>query len=86
MNTKLEKKLDYIDKLAEKDDLYQYMMEGLKEYEEELFDLERELSEKQRDILWRFIMRSEEISRRKLVIACKNMTFRSAIKKFFCNP
>lgn len=83
MKQSIQKKLDRIDKLAGEDELYQYLMGSLAIDEEELSDLEKELSSEQRDVLWRFIMRSEEISLRKLVIACKNMDFCCPLKKFF---
>ena len=83
MKQSIQRKLDRIDKLAEEDELYQYLMGSLAIDEEELSDLERELSLEQRDVLWRFIMRSEEISLRKLVIACKNMDFKGPVKRFF---
>ena len=83
MKKELRKKLDRIDKLAEEDDLYQYLMAGFKEYEDALFEMEKDLSKEQRDVLWDFIMRSEQISQRLLEIACKNMAFKCPVKRFF---
>lgn len=83
MGTTVEKKLERIDKLAEEDDLYQHLMSDFKLYEDALLELEKDLSYEQRGVLWDFIMRSEQISRRLLEIACKNMDFKGPVKRFF---
>lgn len=83
MKKELRKKLDRIDKLAEEDELYQYLMSGFKAYEEALFEMESDLSSEQRDVLWDFIMRSEQISQRLLEIACNHMDFKWSLKRLF---
>lgn len=82
MKKELRKKLDRIDKLAEEDDLYQYLMSDFKAYEDALFEMESDLSSEQRNVLWDFIMKSEQISQRLLEIACKNMAFMGPIRRF----
>lgn len=83
MKKDLQKKLDRINKLAERDDLYQNLMSEFKDYENALFEMKKDLSREQRNILWDFIMRSEQISQRLLEIACKNMDFKGPIKRLF---
>ena len=83
MKEQLRKKLDRIEKLAEEDDLYQHLMSDFKVYEDALLELEKDLSREQRDVLWGFIMRSEQISQRLLEIACKHMDFKNPILRFF---
>ena len=70
-------KMKRIDEIAAEDELYQRMLEELRPYEENLDSLCARLPLFDRGIIWDFIMRCEDISKRKLLLACRNMEFRN---------
>ena len=76
MNEELKMKLAKIEELAKEDDLYLHLYGELSPLEEDVNLLTETLSQKKRAILWEFVMQCEQISRRKLEIACKHMEFK----------
>ena len=76
MNEELKMKLAKIEELAKEDALYLHLKRELSPLEEGLNRLTGKLSEEEQDTLWGFVMQSQEISRRKLLLACKHMEFK----------
>lgn len=76
MKEEIRKKMDRIEELAKEDDLYLHLMAELVPLEEDVNMLTETLSQRKRGILWEFVMQCEEISRRKLEIACQHMKFK----------
>ena len=75
MEEKTKENLARLDTLAQEDALYRYLISNLKVMDEELEEATKRLSLKNKDKLWDYIMLSEEISRRKLELACEAMEF-----------
>ena len=75
MKEETKRKIAQIDALAEGDALYQYMVNNLKLLDEELEEATKRLSNRSRDKMWDYIMLCEDISRRKLELACEAMEF-----------
>lgn len=71
-----KEKMQKVEALADQDELYQYMMEKLRIYQEELDSACAEMPSETRNLIWDFIMLSEDMSTRKLRLACRNMEFR----------
>ena len=71
-----KEKLERIEMLVNEDELYQRMLEEFGDLEREFDAVIGKLSIKRRGLVWDFVMACEEMSNRKLVIACRNMDFR----------
>lgn len=63
--------IDKIETLAKEDDLYQSMLQENKILEERFDSFAKSLPEEKRAILWEFVMHCEDMSIRKLELACK---------------
>ena len=64
-----------VDALADTDCIYQEQMRALKLQEKELNLLIRRIPDDQRALIWEYIMLCEDMSIRKLQLACKYMKF-----------
>lgn len=75
MNSATEEKMKRIDELAKEDEVYRYMLDECATLEEEFDMIVSKLSLKRRGQIWDFVMHCEDMSQRKLQIACRNMAF-----------
>lgn len=71
MVDRMEEKMYRVEKLAKEDDLYQSMLQENKILEERFDSFAKSLPEEKRAILWEFVMHCEDMSIRKLELACK---------------
>ena len=66
--------MEKIEKLAKNDALYQDMLQQNKLLEERFDHLAKDLDQEKRAVLWDFVMHCEDMSVRKLELACSLLT------------
>lgn len=69
------KKMMVIEALANGDPKYRKMLERMRILEGRIDELESELTEKQRNLIWDFWGLSTQMELRKLELACQHMEF-----------
>ena len=82
MNKNLKKKLDRVEELTKKDIKYKRMLTKCVALERRFDDIISQLSMKERDVVWDFVMLCEDMSTRKLEIACEHMEFTPKVIAF----
>ena len=73
MDIILKEKLDYIDNLVAEDFRYREMLSRCSVLEKRFDAMVKALPDESRALAWDFVMLCEDMSRRALEIACKNM-------------
>lgn len=69
------KKLERVEELANRDEVYCLLMDELRDLEQQFDAMTEELPMEKRNLIWDFVMQCEDISARKLEVACRNMEF-----------
>ena len=82
MNKRLKKKMEKVDLLTKQDIKYNIMLRRCAALERKFDDITSQLSMKERDVVWDFVMLCEQMSDRKLRIACEHMEFTPQIIPF----
>lgn len=76
MKKEIMNKEAIVEALANTDPVYQHMMNEASKLEKRFDKMVAKLSDDQRDIAWDFVMKCEDISQRKLYLACRYMEFK----------
>ena len=82
MRENIRQKMEQIDKLSLKDEKYAQMLAECVIKERAFDRFTSELTDEQQDLVWGFVMHCEDMSIRKLEIACEHMEFMPRIIPF----
>ncbi len=82
MEEAVKRKMERLDILSKKDPKYRRMLKKCVAMEREFEDFTSDLTDKQQDLVWGFVMLCEDMSIRKLQIACEHMEFAPRIIPF----
>ena len=82
MDEKIKRKMERVDVLSRTDPKYKRMLKKCAELEKRFDKFTAELSDAEKDLVWGFVMHCEDMSIRKLEIACDHMEFAPKVIAF----